>query len=276
MKVSNLDLKKTVTCGQIFRYYEEDDGSFTIILKDRVVNLKLNEDELIIDSNNMDNIDNVIIDYLDLNRDYDLMNKSIVSYNSDSKELVDGCIGLKMIHQDPFETVMAYIISANNSVPSIRNSLNLISEKYGKEVVFRDKKYYLFPDYKILKDVSINDFRNCKVGFRDKYLYNIVKCLNDKDLDLDLLYKLNTYDCLDILMSYNGIGPKVASCILLFAYQKLDVFPIDTWVKKYMKDNYNIEGEKNIRKFIIDNYHEYSGIVIQYMFNYRRNVIVKN
>ena len=69
-----------------------------------------------------------------------------------------------------------------------------------------------------------------------------------------------------------GIGPKVASCILLFAYQKYDVFPIDTWVKKHMKTNYGIQGEKNIRDFAIKTYGKYSGIAIQYLFNYSRNV----
>ena len=72
-------------------------------------------------------------------------------------------------------------------------------------------------------------------------------------------------------MENNGIGPKVASCILLFAYQKYDVFPVDTWVKKIMKSNYMIEGEKNIRTFAVNTYGKYSAIAIQYLFNYSRN-----
>lgn len=272
IKVYDLDLKATVTCGQIFRYYEEIDDSYTIILNDRVVNLKLVDDELFIKSNNMDNIENIVIDYLDLSRDYSEMNKKIAQYNKASIGLIKDSIGLKMIHQSPFETIMSYIISANNSVPSIRNSLNMISLKYGKKVIFNDNEYYLFPSYEDLKNVTIEDYRNCKVGFRDKYLYNFVKSLNNKEIDLEEINNLSTEKSFELLMQYPGIGPKVASCILLFAYQKFDVFPIDTWVKKYMKDNYNIEGEKNIRKFIVDMYHEYSGIVIQYMFNSKRNV----
>ena len=73
------------------------------------------------------------------------------------------------------------------------------------------------------------------------------------------------------LISFKGIGMKVASCILLFAYQKFDVYPIDTWVKKFMKEDYNIEGEKNIKEFAFNTYKEYSGLAIQYMFNYKRN-----
>ena len=115
------------------------------------------------------------------------------------------------------------------------------------------------------------DLRKCKVGFRDKYLKSMIDRLNKNELDLNSFYNLDTKDALDKLMENIGIGPKVASCILLFAYQKYDVFPVDTWVKKIMKKNYNIEGEKNIRDFAAHKYGKYSGIAIQYLFNYSRN-----
>ena len=82
---------------------------------------------------------------------------------------------------------------------------------------------------------------------------------------------MNSNEALEYLMSFKGIGTKVASCILLFAYQKFDVYPIDTWVKKYMLEDYNIVGEKNIKEFTSNKYKEYSGLAIQYMFNYKRN-----
>ena len=78
-------------------------------------------------------------------------------------------------------------------------------------------------------------------------------------------------EALKYLVKFKGIGMKVASCILLFAYQKFDVYPADTWVKKFMKEDYNIEGEKNIREFTYNTYKEHSGLAIQYMFNYKRN-----
>ena len=84
--------------------------------------------------------------------------------------------------------------------------------------------------------------------------------------------KIDSPTSFEILLDSKGIGPKVASCVLLFAYQKFDVFPVDTWVKKFMKEKYNIEGEKNIRGFAKEKYKDYSGIAIQYMFHYGRNV----
>lgn len=275
MNIKNFNLKDTVTCGQIFRYIEELDDSYTIILSDRVINIKQDNNILYIDSNNMNNIENIINDYFDLNRDYEKINKEIITYSDEFKNIIDLSNGFKMIHQSPFETIIEYIISANNSVPSIRNSLNLIAHKYGKKILFRNKEYYLFPGYNDLKNVSVDEFRTFKVGFRDKYLYNIVQKLNNNEIDLNNIYNMSTQEAFEFLMHNPGIGPKVASCILLFAYQKFDVFPIDTWVKKYMLENYNIKNEKSIRKYIEDTYHEYSGIVIQYIFNYNRNLIVK-
>ena len=275
LKVKNFNLKDTVTCGQIFRYIEEKDNSYTILLPDRVINIKQENELLYVESNNIDNLEKVIKNYFDLDRDYEKINNKIKSYNTEFSEIIDSSIGFKMIHQEPFETIIEYIISANNSVPSIRNSLNLIANKYGKKIMFKNKEYYLFPNYRDLKNVSVEEFRSFKVGFRDKYLHNIIQSLNNKELDLDTINKLNTSDSLELLMSYPGIGPKVASCILLFAYQKFDVFPIDTWVKKYMKENHNISNEKNIREYMVNTYNEYCGIIIQYIFNYNRNKLSK-
>ena len=268
---NNFDLKATITCGQIFRFILEEDGSYTIIIKDRVINLKDDKDYIIVESSKEDNLKEIIYDYFDLDRDYKLIEKNILERDKKLEEALKFSRGLKMIHQDPFETIIAYIISQNNRVPSIANALNLISLNYGEKVIFRDKEYYLFPSIDKLKTLSTLDFRNCKVGFRDKYLYEIMRSIESSLLDIESIYNMNSEDSLKYLIGFKGIGNKVASCILLFAYQKFDVFPIDTWVKKFMKEDYNIEGEQNIKKFTFETYKEYSGLAIQYMFNYKRN-----
>ena len=267
---NNFDLKSTVTCGQIFRYYEKEDG-FIVIIKDRILSLTEKGDYIIIESSIEDNLENIINDYFDLKRDYSKIEEYILKRDTVIKDALIFSRGLKIIHQDPFETLVAFMISQNNRVPSIAKALNLLSEKYGKKVVFKGKDYYLFPTFDDLKNLSMEDFRNCKVGFRDKYLYKIMKSLENKDLDLDKIYKMESEDSLNYLINFDGIGNKVASCILLFAYQKHDVYPIDTWVKKYMKDDYNIEGVQKIKKYTNEKYGDYSGVAIQYMFNYKRN-----
>ena len=267
---NNFDLKSTITCGQIFRFMSDADG-FIVIIKDRVISLREDGDYIIVESSKEDDLEKVIIDYFDLDRNYEKIEKDIIKKDNKIKDAIDFSKGLRMIHQDPFETLIAYIISQNNRVPSIANSLNLLSLNYGEKVLFNDKEYYLFPSLENLSKLSVEDFRACKVGFRDKYLYEIIESINSKKLELNKIYDMTGDEALKYLISFKGIGMKVASCILLFAYQKFDVYPVDTWVKKFMKEDYNIEGEQNIRNFTYNTYKEYSGLAIQYMFNYKRN-----
>ena len=273
IKIENIDidLPSTIECGQIFRYIKEENNSYTIILKDRVVNIKNESNSLIIKSNNENDIEKVIRNYLDLDKNYDELNKELLKNDESLKDIIDSCKGFKIINQDKFECTISYILSANNGVPQIRNSLNLISEKYGKKVNFEGKDYYLFPSPSNLEKVQIEDYRNLKTGFRDKYLYEFVKKVNNKEFDLEKINNMISQDAMDYLMTNKGIGEKVSSCILLFSYSRLDVFPIDTWVKKFMKEKYNIEGVKNIKKFSLEKYGKYSGLIIQYMFHYKRN-----
>ncbi len=264
-------LNDTVTCGQIFRFFPQDDGSFDIVIKDRVINVYMEENYLCVSSNKEENLKEVVMNYFDLYNDYSAMDEFLIKNDEKIKSAVEFSKGLMMLKQDPFETIMSYIISANNGVPQIASALNNIAKNYGEKVIFNDKEYFLFPQYKDLKDVSVEDYRKCKVGFRDKYLKSMVDKLNNNEINLEEFYSLDTKLAMDKFMENVGIGPKVASCILLFAYQKYDVFPIDTWVKKVMKNDYEIEGEKNIREFAAKTYGKYSGIAIQYLFNYGRN-----
>lgn len=264
-------LDDTVTCGQIFRFFKQPDKSYDIILKDRVINVFKDGDYLCVSSNKEDDLQKVVTDYFDLDNDYEKMATFLVKADDKLAAAAAFSTGLTMIKQDSFETIMSYIISANNSVPSIAAALNNIARKYGKKVVFNGREYYLFPSYEDLKDVSAEEFRSCKVGFRDKYLKAMVDRLNNHEVDLNEFYGMETDKALGKLMENQGIGPKVASCILLFAYQKYDVFPVDTWVKKIMKEDYGLEGEKKIRQFAAKTYGKYSGIAIQYLFNYSRN-----
>lgn len=270
--INNLDLDNTICCGQIFRYEKLEDDSYIVILKDRVVKLKYIDNKLYIDSNNMDNIENVIREYLDLDRDYISIIENIKECDDVLGKYLDKSIGLKMIKQDPIECIVSYIISQNNSVRNIKNSLDLISYKFGDKVIFLNKEYYLFPSIDKLSKISLEEFRECKVGFRDRYLVDIISDIVENRLNVNYIFEMNSEDSLRYLMSFRGIGMKVASCILLFAYQKYDVYPIDTWVKKYMDVNYGIKDEKKIKEFCKEKYGKYSGLAIQYMFNGMRNM----
>ncbi len=269
IEVNNIDINSILLSGACFRVIEESDGSFTNILSDRVVNLKQDGNKIIVNSSNMNNIKEVISNYFDLDKDYNKINNEIINNNPKLNNMVNKCNTYRILNQDPFEMGISYILSSANKVERISKIVNSIASKYGDKVIFNNKEYHLFPKYDQLKDITIDDLKEFKLGFRDKYIINYLKEYPLlKDLD-----KLNDEDAIKRLTSINGIGLKVASCILLFGYHRLDVYPIDTWVKKYMKDNF-IKSDKtnDIKKYALEHFSPYSGLVIQYMFHSKRNI----
>ena len=269
IEVNNIDIKSILFSGSCFRSKLEDDGSITTILSDRIVNLKQENNKITAKSSNMINLEAIIRDYFDLNRDYDQINEEIIKDNPELKNTVKKCLNYRILNQNPFEMFISYIISQNNKVERISSIVNKLSNDYGEKVLFEGKEYHLFPKYEVLKNLTIEDFRNYKVGFRDKYLVDFLKKYNNiKNID-----DLSTEDAISLFESVKGIGLKVASCILLFGYKRMDVFPIDTWVKQYISSNYNIKDTENeIKKFAHDKFGKYSGLVIQYMFHAQRNL----
>ena len=203
--------------------------------------------------------------------------KKIVLIDENIAKAVKNTSGLRNLNQDFFEMLISYIISANNNIPRISKSVNEISKRYGKEIEFEGQRYYLFPTPDELRDVTIDEFRECGVGFRDKYIYKTVEKINNKEIDLEQMQKLDTEKLKAALLSLMGVGPKVADCILLFSCARQEVFPIDVWVQRIMRILYynNEEVSKNeILRYARENFGENAGIIQQHLFyNVRENMI---
>lgn len=269
IKVKDINIYDVLNSGACFRQINETDGSITTILKDRVLNIKQENELLLVKSSNYDNLENIIYEYFDLNRDYESINKKLIKENPELEDMILKCKDYKILNQDSFEMCISYIISQNNNVKRISNSIYELCKRYGKKIIFEGNEYYLFPTYEDIKDISIEELNDLKIGFRDKYIRDFL----DNYPYMKDINSLSTNDALNELMKVKGIGLKVASCILLFGYKRLDVFPIDTWVKQFISDNYNIKNsQKEIEKFTKDKFNEYSGLVIQYMFHSQRNI----
>lgn len=269
IKINDFNLKDTLMSGACFRATLESDGSFTNILRDRIINIRQIGDELIVKSNKLDNLSNVIREYFDLDKDYNIINKDLIQVDPGLKDVIECCRGYHILNQDPFEMCISYIISQNNNVKRISASINKLCELYGQKVYFDRKVYFLFPTYEKLKELNADDLAELKIGFRDKYIIDFLnKYESFNDLD-----NLSTPDAFNKLLTVKGIGPKVASCILLFGYKRLDVFPIDTWVKQFVSNRYGVKDDfKTIENLAINKYGKYSGLAIQYMYHYNRNI----
>lgn len=219
----------------------------------------------------MENIEEVVKKYFDLDKDYKKIEEKISMIDKHVKEAVSRSSGIRILNQDFFETLISYIISANNNIPRISKSVNEISKKYGKKIMFENDEYYLFPTLEELKNVSIEEYRKCGVGFRDSYIYNTVKDILENKFDIENINNKDTLSLRKELLSLKGVGPKVADCILLFACDRGEVFPIDVWVERvmsvlYFKETNGKCKKKDILEYASNNFKENAGIVQQHLF----------
>ena len=277
LDVKCFNLKYTLECGQCFRWNKIDENTYIGVVKDRVLKVRQEGNKIFIKSDKEENLEKVVRYYFDLDRDYEKLEKKIVLIDDNIAKAVKNTSGLRNLNQDFFEMLISYIISANNNIPRISKSVNEISKRYGKEIEFEGQRYYLFPTPDELKDVTIDEFRECGVGFRDKYIYKTVEKINNKEIDLEQMQKLDTEKLKAALLSLMGVGPKVADCILLFSCARQEVFPIDVWVQRIMRRLYynNEKKKKNeILRYARENFGENAGIIQQHLFyNVRENMI---
>ena len=277
LDVKCFNLKYTLECGQCFRWNKIDENTYIGVVKDRVLKVRQEGNKIFIKSDKEENLEKVVRYYFDLDRDYEKLEKKIVLLDDNIAKAVKNTSGLRNLNQDFFEMLISYIISANNNIPRISKSVNEISKRYGKEIEFEGQRYYLFPTPDELRDVTIDEFRECGVGFRDKYIYKTVEKINNKEIDLEQMQKLDTEKLKAALLSLMGVGPKVADCILLFSCARQEVFPIDVWVQRIMRRLYynNEEVSKNeILRYARENFGENAGIIQQHLFyNVRENMI---
>ena len=159
--------------------------------------------------------------------------------------------GIRILKQDPWETLLSFIISANNRIPMIARSIGLLSQIYGKPIEYNGKTYYSFPSVQELAQAELEDIKECKAGFRCKYIFEAVKMVSEGIIDLEYIKTLDEEEARKELMKIPGVGLKVADCIMLFSMEKYGTYPVDVWIKRitehfYLHDDVSV---KDIRLF---------------------------
>lgn len=253
--------KHIIECGQIFCYKKEDDITYIVYSADKMAKVKEYETYVEIETDNPD----YFVNYFDLNTNYtDLKNKFIKDYPYLTKAINYGT-GIRILKQDPFETIIGFIISANNNIKRIQKIMFAIRQNFGKNM----GEYYTFPTAQELSKATEQDFKNMGAGYRAKYLVEATKQL--ANADYESLRKMPTDELNKYLLTIIGVGQKVADCIMLFAFSKGNVFPVDTWIEKvycsYFKEEHN---RVIIRKNLLNTFGENSGYIQQYLFYSQR------
>lgn len=276
--IKSFELQDIFDCGQCFRWNKEEDGSYTGIFKENVMNVEKNGNTVIFKGICKGNIKEIVEDYFDLNRNYEEIKKQLSQIDEHIKTSIEYGQGIRILNQDLWEMIISFIISANNNIPRIKGIIDKIAKGYGKEIEWQGKKYYTFPTAEELKNVGIEEYRKLGVGFRDVRIYETVQMVLNKKVDIEKMQNNpNTLEVREQLLTLSGVGPKVADCILLFStLKRFEVFPIDVWVRRVMNDLYIKKqdetkvNKKELEKLAHEKFGNLAGIAQQYLFYWKR------
>ncbi|HHV38615.1 MAG TPA: DNA-3-methyladenine glycosylase 2 family protein [Tepidimicrobium sp.] len=265
--------KHIFECGQAFRWHREEDDSYTAIHRNRIINVKRDGMDIVFSNTNMRDFKKIWYDYFDLARDYEGIKKKL-SKDPILRKAVEFGNGIRILKQEPFEITISFIISANNQIERIKKSIELISKNYGEFItIYRGKEYYSFPKADVLANVEEGELEKVTgVGYRARYIVNASRMISSREIDLSRVFQLSTGAAKEMLMRLPGVGPKVSDCILLFAFAKVDAFPVDVWVGRVMRHLYLEEdtGLKEISIYANDKFKDLAGFAQQYLFYYAR------
>ncbi len=278
VRIYNADsfrINEVLECGQCFRFERLDEGKYLIIAKNRVLYVTQTEEHIEFFPSTKDEFESLWMDYFDFNNDYGIIKETLRNKDAVLENAIAFADGIRLLNQEPFETLISFIISQNNRIPMIKKVISNISQSYGNPINGHDG-FYTFPEPNGLSRADEAALSLCKTGFRAKYIVDAVsKCES-----LGIFGDTSPTDTLALkksLMTVNGIGDKVADCILLFSLRRREVFPIDVWVKRVMEHFYFNGKEVHIRDiaaFAAEHFGSLAGYAQQYLFYYARELSI--
>ena len=273
--IRDFEPKHIFECGQCFRWDLEDDGSYIGVAYGKILNVRKEEDTIVFNNTNIEDFNNIWTSYFDLNNNYGKIKEDLSKDDEVMKDATNFGYGIRILKQEPWETLISFIISANNAIPRIKKSVRLLSENFGEYLGQYDgKDYYSFPTPEAIYNLSEEQLAACGVGYRSKYILNTARAVIDENISLEQLKELNSEDCFEAMRRFSGVGPKVANCILVFAMGKVEAVPVDVWVKRVMEYFYFHKDtpNKKIEEFARDKFGKYGGYAQQYLFYYAREL----
>lgn len=265
--VDDFHLSHTMECGQYFRYLKKEGpnkiDTYYIGYKDKLFSVRQEGNKLFF--NNAD--EKFIKQFFNLSLDYNSIFNEC-KQNSFALSARKNLKGLRLIQQDPWECIISYVCSANNNIPKIKGMINSLCKAFGKKLVLDGVEMYSFPEQGTLDNKrTIKNYVFTDV--KTKAILEINRHLNSAKLSR---LKSQSYsDAYNSLLSFYGIGPKIASCVLLFSLGFYEAVPVDVHMKRVLSEKYNLYGsDESLHSQAISCFGKYGGIIQQYLFYQQR------
>lgn len=258
----------TFDCGQCFRWDAERDGSYTGVAYGRVVNVSVQGGTVEIKNTNAADFNKIWKKYFDFCQNYDIIKNSLSHDEVVARAMACGW-GIRILRQDLWETLVSFILSANNNIRRIKGIIGRLCEMYGQPLNYAGKTCYTFPSCGGLSGITAVDLAPLRAGYRAGYIVDAVNSF--PHLDLETIRSGPLDKARRELMRVRGVGPKVADCILLFGAGRTDAFPVDVWIKRVMDESYGgFCNNREAERFAEERFGAYAGYAQQYLFYYRR------
>ena len=271
--LEDFNIQDVLECGQCFHFSKMDELEYELVAFGKYLHVKQEQNKLCCFNTTQEEYDHIWRDYFDIERDYALIKKRIISADERLNDAVTVKQGIRILNQDFFETLISFIMSQNKQIPHIKQIVHTISERYGTKIdCGNGKTAYAFPTVEQLQNVTEEQLRECKTGFRAPYIKNAVDKVAAGEIDSKELRDMDAKTAREKLMTIKGVGEKVANCVLLFGLGKRDAFPVDVWMKRIMETMYFDKDTKKevIEQFAVEKFGEYAGYAQQYLFCYGR------
>jgi N-glycosylase/DNA lyase len=273
--LGDIELSHMFDCGQCFRWDENEDGSYTGMAGSYVCRAELlggrersdageAELRLLVSGGSEEFWRN----YFDLDTDYRAMKKKLADRDPKLVPAMESGYGIRILRQDFWEVLISFIVSQNNNIPRIKKCITSLARNYGRNVgEFFGEERWSFPDPDELGRATPDELADLRLGYRNTYICDAVPKFRE-----DGVPEGSSAEMRKELLSYKGVGPKVANCILLFGLRDFAAFPIDVWVRKLMNDMYGFDEKdlKGMQSFASEHFRELGGIAQQYLFFYYR------
>ena len=181
--------------------------------------------------------------------------------------------GMRVLNQDPWECLISFIISAWSNVPKISNTIHLLCQKLGHKYILDDMVGYSFPSPILITGLTESEMKSFGLGYRGQYVLKTSKIIEENKILLSDFYNEDYFDSLKFLLTFPGVGDKVANCVLIYSLKKYNAFPVDLWVERLLVEDYGLNKKMSLinkRKWGQNYFGKYSGIIQHYLFHYKR------
>jgi len=268
LSAARFSLEKTLNSGQVFHWLPCK-GGFAGTIAEEVVYLEQNGETLLFSGTD----ESSIVNYLALDHPLDEILNSFPD-DATMKLAAEYSLGIRIIRQPSWECLATFLTSAMKQVHQIRAISLAIRRRFGRQLRCGELRAYSYPSPETLASVEPEKLIECKLGFRTRNLLSTARMVAGKEIDLEAIRRLPTEEARRALVQLPGVGEKIANCVLLFAYERLDAIPIDVWIARVLTEVY-FKGRGKIpmpemKMFAANYFGAYAGYAQQYLFHHWR------